>query len=163
MSAQRWLVLLRHAHAEAGGVEQPDEERPLSALGEAEADAAAEFLASATGLPPLGKVVFSPTRRTRQTSERVLARLGAIDSRCDPRIYEASPGDLLDVLDDHAGDEAVLLVGHNPGLELLVALLCTGRSGAYRGMPPAGVAVLQVPGEGLIEPGSAELVAFWSP
>jgi len=163
MSAPRWLVLLRHAHAEASLAGQADEGRPLSALGEAEADAAATFLVLSAGLPPLGRVVCSPARRTRQTAARVLARLGDVDTRCDPRVYEASPGDLLDVLDDHASDEAMMLVGHNPGLELLVALLCTGRSGAYRGMPPAGVAVLRVPGEGPIEPGCAELVAFWSP
>lgn len=163
MSAHQWLVLLRHAHAEAGLAGQPDEARTLSVLGETEADAAGDFLASSAGLPPFGRVICSPARRTRQTAERVLARLGAIDIHCDPRVYEASPGDLLDVLDDHAGEAAVLLVGHNPGLERLVALLCTGRSGGYRGMPPAGVAVLQVPGERPIEPGSAELVAFWSP
>jgi phosphohistidine phosphatase SixA len=55
----------------------------------------------------------------------------------------------------------VLLVGHNPGIERLVALLVEGRSDEFRGMPPAGLAVLHL--GGALEPGSARLGAFWSP
>lgn len=163
MSAARRLILLRHAHAETGAGDQSDAERSLSVLGEAEADAAGDYLAAYPGLGIPGRVLCSPAQRTRQTATRVLERLGYADTRIDERIYEASPGDLLDVLEDHADVETLLLVGHNPGLERLVALLCSGRSGAFRGMPPAGMALLRLPGEGQIEPGGAELSAFWSP
>ncbi len=163
MSDPRWLILLRHAHAEPAGAGQHDRDRGLSDTGEAEAEAAAGFLATLGIQPGVARVVCSPAQRTRQTAERVMARLGYVDTRYDPRIYDASPGDLLDVLDDHAEASALMLVGHNPGLEHLVALLSTGRSGECRGMPPAGVAVLRLPADAAIEPGSAELAAFWSP
>ena len=55
------------------------------------------------------------------------------------------------------------MVGHNPGLERLAALLNSGRSGDCRGMPTAAVAVLGLPLETAIEPGAARLAAFWWP
>ncbi|MCX7557509.1 histidine phosphatase family protein [Xanthomonadaceae bacterium JHOS43] len=163
MSDSRWLILLRHAHAEPADAGQHDRDRPLSDTGEAEAEAAAAFLATFGIQPGLSRVVCSPAARATETAARVLEKLGYVDTRHDPRIYEASPGDLLNVLDDHADVPTLMLVGHNPGLEHLVALLSTGRSGECRGMPPAGVAVLRLPADAAIEPGSAELAAFWSP
>lgn len=163
MSDSRWLILLRHAHAEPAAVGQHDRDRGLSDTGEAEADAAAAFLATLGIASGVARVVCSPAQRTRQTAERVMEKLGYVDTRLDPRIYEASPGDLMGVLDDHVEVPALMLVGHNPGLEHLVALLSTGRSGECRGMPPAGVAVLRLPVGATVEPGSAELAAFWSP
>ncbi len=159
MKLERRLILLRHAHALPAGPVQADRDRPLSGTGEAEADAAAAFLATHA---PFARVLCSPALRARQTAERVMAQIGYADTRHDPRIYEASAGELIEILDEH--DAApVLLVGHNPGLEQLVALLCTGRSGEYRGMPPAGIAVLDLPAEAALEPGTARLDAFWSP
>ena len=163
MSEPRWLILLRHAHAEPAGAGQHDRERILSDTGEAEADAAAVFLATLGIAPGVTRVVCSPAQRTLQTAERVMAKLGYVDTRVDARIYEASPGDLMGVLDDHTDAHALMLVGHNPGLEHLVALLSTGRSGECRGMPPAGVAVLRLSADASTEPGSAELATFWSP
>jgi phosphohistidine phosphatase SixA len=68
---------------------------------------------------------------------------------------------LLALLDQHADARCVLLVGHNPGIERLVALMVDGRSDEFRGMPPAGLAVLHL--QGALEPGNARLDAFWSP
>ncbi len=163
MNATRYLVLTRHAAAETGAIGHADQERSLSALGEAEADAAAEFLAGIAGLPALQRVLSSPAKRTRQTVERILVRLGYLDTRFDERIYEATPGTLLDVLDEHSDVQSVMLVGHNPGMEMAVALLCSGRSDAYRGMPPGSIAIMRVDAGISLEPGCAELVAFWSP
>jgi phosphohistidine phosphatase SixA len=56
-----------------------------------------------------------------------------------------------------------LLVGHNPGLERLAALMHSGQSGDYRGMPTSSVVVLKLPMEATIEPGIATLSAFWWP
>ena len=154
------LILLRHAHAEPQSGGGGDAERPLSLRGEAEADAAAAWLA-AHGLPD--RVVVSPARRARDTAQRVLAQAGYVDTREDPRIYEATPGTLLDVIADHRDCERLMLVGHNPGFESVAALLATGQSGDHRGMPPAGIAVLALPREGALEPGGARLITFWSP
>ena len=154
------LILLRHAHAEPQRDGGSDAERPLSLRGEAEADAASAWLKQ-HGLPD--RVVTSPAERARATAQRVLAGTGYTDTREDARIYEATPGTLLDVLGEHRDCTRLMLVGHNPGFESVAALLATGQSGDHRGMPPAGIAVLAVPREGDLEPGCARLITFWSP
>lgn len=153
------LILLRHAHASNAATEQADADRALSLTGEAEAEAAAAWLKSSGARPQ--RILCSPSARTRQTLERVLARLEFADTRYEPSIYEATAGDLMGLLEQHKDAGQVLLVGHNPGIETLVALLATGQSGEFRGMPPAGIAWLELAGD--IEPGAGSLRAFWSP
>ena len=45
----------------------------------------------------------------------------------------------------------------------LAALMHSGQSGDYRGMPPGSVAVLRFPLDATVEPGVASLAAFWWP
>lgn len=156
------LILLRHAHAEAAATGQADLDRPLSAHGQAEAEAAGRWLREHHLLPD--RVLCSPARRTRETLEAVLAQTGYVEQRLDERIYEATPGGLIDLAEPHVAEvERLLVVGHNPGLEALVALLNSGRSGEYRGMPPAGIAVLSLAPGSPLEPGTARLGQFWWP
>ena len=157
----RQVILLRHAHAEPASPGQADIDRPLSPQGLAEAEAAGRWLAE-HGLVP-DRVLCSPARRTRETLEAVMAVTGYAEQRLEEGIYEATPGTLIGLLQDHREVERLLLVGHNPGLERLVALLNSGRSDEYRGMPTAAVAVLAVPVQADIEPGIAGLTAFWWP
>ncbi|MCM2337941.1 MAG: histidine phosphatase family protein [Lysobacter sp.] len=157
----RELILLRHAHAETASAGQADLDRPLSAEGLAEAEAAGRWLAEHRLIPDC--VLCSPARRTRETLETVLDVIGYIDQRIEPAIYEATPGTLIALADANVDVGRLMLVGHNPGLERLAALLHSGQSGDYRGMPPAGIAVLNVPVETALEPGIAQLSAFWWP
>jgi len=157
----RDLILLRHAHAEPAQPGQSDADRPLSARGQAEAEAAAQWL-KAHGASPT-RVLCSPARRTRETLERVLEALGYAEVRYEPRIYDAAPGTLMAVLDEHADVDRVLMVGHNPGFEQVVALLHSGISGDARGMPTAGIARLSLPAGAALEPGIGTLTQFWWP
>ncbi len=157
----RELILLRHAHAEPAAPGLDDIDRPLSLRGQAEAEAAGRWLRD-QGLAP-DRVICSPARRTRETIEQVLGVLGFVEVRQDPRVYDATPGTLMQVADDHRELARVLLVGHNPGFEQMAALLCSGQSGEFRGMPAGAVAVLRLPAEAALEPGIAELTAFWWP
>jgi len=157
----RELILLRHAHAEPASAGQADLDRPLSPEGLAEAEAAGRWLAEHKLVPDC--VLCSPSRRTRQTLEAVLAAVGYVDQRLDERIYDATPGTLAEVVDEHRQTDRLLLVGHNPGLEHLAALMHSGQSGDFRGMPPGGVVVLSLPAGAAIEPGVASLSAFWWP
>lgn len=157
----RELILLRHAHADPALPGQPDMDRPLSAEGLAEAEAAGRWLRD-RGLVP-DCVLCSPARRTRETLEAVLGIVGYVDQRLEPAIYEATSGTLATLADEHCEVGRLLLVGHNPGLERLAALLHSGQTGEYRGMPPAGIAVLDLRDAAQIEPGAAELSAFWWP
>ena len=157
----RELVLLRHAHAESAAPGQDDFDRPLSREGLAEAEAAGQWLRKQSWTPDL--VVCSPARRTRETLEQVLLATGYVEQRQDERIYGATSGMLMHVADEHQELGRVLLIGHNPGLEQLMALLTSGQSGDGRGMPAAGIAVLRLPEAAALEPGIAELAAFWWP
>ncbi|MDH5833359.1 SixA phosphatase family protein [Luteimonas kalidii] len=157
----RELILLRHAHAEPSLPGQADFDRPLSAEGLAEADAVATWLRDKALVPD--RVLCSPARRTRETLDAVMEVVGSLDKRLEQLIYEAMPGTLAGLIDGHRDCDRLMLVGHNPGLERLVALLHSGQSGDYRGMPPAAVAVLSLPADAAIEPGIATLSAFWWP
>jgi phosphohistidine phosphatase len=157
----RELILLRHAHAEAAAAGQDDADRPLSRQGQAEAEAAGQWLKANHFLPD--RVVCSNARRARETLEQVLSVIGYVEQRQEPRIYNATPGDLMAVADEHKDLSRVLLVGHNPGFEQLAALLSSGQSGDFRGMPAGGIAVLKLPVHADLEPGIAELASFWWP
>ena len=157
----RELILLRHAHAEPASAGQADLDRPLSAEGLAEAEAAGRWLGQQKLVPDC--VLCSPARRARETLEAVLAAIGYVDQRIEPSIYEATPGTLIALADTHRDVGRLMLVGHNPGFEQLTALMHSGQSSDYRGMPPGGVAVLHVPADAAIEPGVARLDAFWWP
>lgn len=157
----RTLILLRHAHAEPASSDQADLDRPLSAEGLAEAEAAGRWL-SEQGLVP-DRVLCSPARRTRETLESVMGTIGFVEQRLVEQIYEATPGTLAALVDEHREAERLLLVGHNPGLERLAALMHSGQSGDYRGMPPGGIVVLDFEAEATVEPGVARLSAFWWP
>jgi len=157
----RELILLRHAHAEGAVAGQDDAGRPLSPEGRAEAEAAGRWLKEHGHAPE--RVLVSPSRRTKETLEQVLSVLGYVEQREDRRIYEATPGTLMQVADEHRDIGRVLIVGHNPGLEQMAALLASGQSGEFRGMPAGGVAVLRMPADAALEPGVAQLAAFWWP
>lgn len=156
----RKLILLRHAHAESAAAGQDDPARTLSALGQQEAAAAGDWLRQ-QGIQP-DRVLCSTAARTRQTLQG-LGNIGSPELHEDASIYEASPGTLIALADAHRDASCLLMVGHNPGLEQLVALMHSGQTGDYRGMPPAAVAVLELPATAAIEPGVAALSAFWWP
>ncbi|MBB3226432.1 phosphohistidine phosphatase SixA [Luteibacter sp. Sphag1AF] len=151
------LILLRHAEAEPPEGKD-DRSRKLTEHGKKEARAAHDWLVKHH--VQIDRVLCSPATRTRETA--ILA-LPHSEAELVDDIYDATPGDLMAVLDKHHGVGRVVLVGHNPGIEQLVALLVDGRSEDYRGMPPGGLARLTIHKKGSIEPGVATLDAFWSP
>jgi phosphohistidine phosphatase len=151
------LILLRHAEASPNDKDgKDDRERKLTVHGQNEARAAGEWLAS-HGIH-YDRVLCSPSERTKETAALAL---GQIEPTYDDTIYDATVGELYDLLDKQSDVERVVLVGHNPGIEQLVAFLVEGRSEDFRGMPPGGMARLVF--DGSLEPGKAKLETFWSP
>ncbi|WP_428962722.1 SixA phosphatase family protein [Micromonospora fluostatini] len=132
----RTLILLRHAKAEPPG-EIPDVDRPLTARGYTDAQAAGAWLARHGYLPDV--VLCSPARRTRETWHGVAAGMtgsppegGPAGSapvvRYEPGIYEALPEGLLALVRTVSPEaRTVLLVAHNPGVSLLSNLLDRAR------------------------------------
>ena len=141
MAGTRTLVVLRHAKS-AWPEGTPDAQRPLAERGRRDAPAAGRWLRKHIG--DIDLVVCSSALRARQTWELVAGKLKAVPAfREDERVYEASAETLVKVARE-LPDEArtVVVVGHNPGLEDVVALL----SGQHRELKTSTIAVLQ--GEG---------------
>ena len=123
------LHLLRHAKSERDAATE-DHERKLSRRGREAAQRVGESLPAALGA--LDLVLCSPSRRTRETAELVLAGFAA-----PPRIlyeeglYLAGRAGLLRRLQRlEESADTVLLIGHNPGLhELALALAAPGSPG----------------------------------
>jgi phosphohistidine phosphatase len=157
---RRTLVILRHAKADRpGGV--PDIERPLTSRGHADAAVAGAWLATRGYRPDL--VLCSPSRRTRQTWHGVAVALKGEPPvvRYENVLYEDGPGHLLDLVRG-AGSEfgTVLVVGHNPTVSLLSAVLDPAEGHDSDGLRTSGIAVHQWDGTwSTCEPGTARLIA----
>lgn len=105
----------------------PDFERPLNERGKRAAPLIGRFMRERKLKPDL--IVCSPAKRTRETIALVLEAAGIKSPlRYDERIYEASMGNLLEIISGLEDDKTeVMLVGHNPGFENLLERL-TGES-----------------------------------
>ncbi|HEX7296895.1 MAG TPA: histidine phosphatase family protein [Pyrinomonadaceae bacterium] len=126
----RTLYLLRHAKSSWKETNLADFDRPLSGRGRRATDTVGSFLKDEQ--ITLDLVVSSPAVRARQTIELVLrAAKMKPELRFDERIYEATAARLLEVVSQLENDhKAVLLVGHNPGMQELLLLL-TGQNEEY--------------------------------
>ncbi|MCB1956397.1 MAG: histidine phosphatase family protein [Rhodocyclaceae bacterium] len=111
------LILWRHAEAIDG---IPDFDRPLSERGQQQARRVAKWLDK--NRPRRLRVIASPTVRTRMTAEAFTSEF-EVDDRL------ATQGGVTDILSaagwpDESG--AVLVVGHQPTLGRVAALLLAG-------------------------------------
>ena len=117
------LYLLRHAKSSWDYASQQDFDRPLANRGRKAARLIGEFIEE-KGID-FDLVLVSTAARTRETIALIRERAKfAGEVRYDERIYEATASQLLQIIaqiDDVR--ESVLLVGHNPGIEELLALL----------------------------------------
>lgn len=143
---ERTLVLLRHAKAE-GSTGGPDEQRPLSTRGHADAAAAGAWLRR-NGLRP-DLVLCSPAKRTRQTWHGVAVALADGSEavvRYEQDLYEGGPTELLSHIQRIDPDVGtLLLVGHNPSISLLSALLDPDGQADSDGLRTSGLAVHRAP------------------
>jgi phosphohistidine phosphatase len=132
----RFLYLLRHAKSSWNDASLSDFERPLKTRGREAAEQVGLFLVSKKA--DISALIVSPALRTRQTIEIVLreARVG-VEPHFDQRIYEASLSTLLQIVTEIDDDkQSAMLVGHNPGMEELLAFL----THETRHMPTAALA-----------------------
>ena len=143
------LWLMRHAKSDRDAPFS-DFDRPLAARGERDARAMGEWLARQTAPPEM--ILASPARRARETAARVAAAWGVPRERIDDReaLYLADRDTLAHLIGEGLGDgqRSLLLVGHNPGLDELVAWLADtppGRTRSGKLMTTAAVAAFTVP------------------
>lgn len=114
------LILWRHAEAEPGEPGEPDSARQLTAKGQKQAAKMAEWLDSM--LPSGCRILVSPAVRTTQTA----AALGRKFKLCAELELGTSAEKILAAANWPQGREPVLIVGHQPSLGQLAALLLTG-------------------------------------
>ena len=115
------LYLLRHADAvDPGEWTDADTTRPLTATGERQAEALADFLATRRFLP--AAIVSSPKVRAAATAELVARALG-LNVMLDDRLGERLDLRRLEAILDSVPGRRVLLVGHDPDLSDLAATL----------------------------------------
>lgn len=128
------LMLFRHAHADRpDGV--VDHERPLSETGRPQARRMGVYIGTNALVPEFA--IVSTSRRTQETWS-MAAEAGGLSAPHvnEPRVYESSAGDLLEVVREQSGHRSIMLVGHNPGMERLAAWLIGDGE-------PAALALLQ--------------------
>jgi phosphohistidine phosphatase len=119
---------VRHAKSDWSDDFANDFDRPLAKRGKKSFSRITDWLISQHIKPDL--LISSPAQRARQTSEAIIRKLHIPGQNIsfDKRLYLAATDTLLEILVEAAHlpahPESVMLVGHNPGLEDLVTLLC---------------------------------------
>ncbi|WP_030691682.1 histidine phosphatase family protein [Streptomyces globisporus] len=164
----RSIVLLRHAKADWN--DGPDHERPLAERGRKDAPVAGRRLAD-SGIA-FDLALCSTAVRTRETWKLAVHELPARPRTVyEERIYEASLGELIAVVNDTPDTvNNLLLIGHNPGMHALADALAGESEGDLlprmnrSGFPTSAFAVITFDGTWKsVEHGVGRLVDFWAP
>jgi phosphohistidine phosphatase len=114
------LILWRHAEAEEGDATIPDHKRRLTARGEKQAKQVARWLRQ--HLPRKRRVLTSPAERVQQTAHAL-----ELAYEIEPKLgIGASVSDVLTVADWPRQNGAVLVIGHQPALGRVAAVLLGG-------------------------------------
>jgi phosphohistidine phosphatase len=156
------LLLLRHAKSSWKDESGTDFDRPLNERGKRDAPAVGHVLRERNLRPDL--VICSSAKRARKTAVKALEASGyEVELRLLEDLYLASPEayfkEIAKVSDTLS---CVMCVGHNPGLEELVAQL-TSR---HQALPTAALAHIEVAIEFWREINShskGKLVSLWRP
>ena len=164
------LTLLRHAKSSWDDPSLDDFNRPLNARGWKAARRMGRELKH-RGMR-FDLVLASTAARVRETIDGLEEKFefGA-PIRFEPRMYGASAEALLSLVRAlPESSHAPLLVGHNPGLEQLLALLARDDDGALRrrvasNYPTGALAVVELPAHDWtkVKPGSGQIVELILP
>ncbi len=117
------LYLLRHAKSSWSDPAPPDLDRPLNDRGRRAASLMGIYMRREGLVPQL--ILSSTARRTIETLEIIAAALGGeVPTQKLPTLYLADADGVLKVIrKTPAAIDAVLVIGHNPGLHELARLL----------------------------------------
>ena len=116
------LILWRHADAAPGS---RDLERKLTAKGRKQAERVGAWLIAR--LPGSYAVLASPARRTRETADALGVRYRIVEALAPG----AAPADILEACGWPSHKSAVVVVGHQPDLGRVAALLVAGAEGEW--------------------------------
>lgn len=160
--ANKQLLLLRHAKSDWGSGVHGDFVRPLSARGKRDAPRMGRWLAQNGGLPDC--IVASPSARTTETIELLCAGFGAYLSKnlqddmhaiteraidkviYDSQLYHGDAAHIHEIATEQLRSfNRVLIVAHNPGMELALLRYCPDAQPFADGkfMPTCALAVIE--------------------
>ena len=156
------LLVLRHAKSSWNDPELDDHERPLNDRGRRDGPRMGELVREYGLIPDV--VISSDAVRAQLTAEAVAeAARYAGEILLDPRLYLASPADIVSLLRTVRENAAtVMIIGHNPGFEELVEQL----TGERRDLPTAALAhiVLEIDQWRDLKPSTrGTLLGHWRP
>jgi phosphohistidine phosphatase len=169
------LFLLRHAKSDrAAGKHMQDFDRPLNERGRAAAPRIGVYMKEKGYVPQL--VLSSSAARTQETRDLVVPFFSpAPKVRNTKALYLAEWSTILKTVREvPQGTDAVLVIGHNPGIERLAVALALKPAGAAERAraeklaekyPTAALAVFDLDGSdwSSLKPGSARLLDFIRP
>jgi len=156
------LLLMRHAKSSWGNSSSPDHERPLNKRGERTCRLMGSFLKENSLLPD--KIISSTALRARKTVDGLLENLSIEEQVTYTRsLYLADVETMLEQLQSLSNDvDMAMLVGHNPGMEEFLCVMCDEREH----MPTAAIAEIEFDishWQELNENTSAHLKNLWKP
>jgi len=163
----RELLIFRHGKSDWNTGAENDYERPLAKRGRKAIKRMARWMRG-QGLMP-DHIVSSTAERARQTTLRFCRHAEVPESvvRWREELYLADLTTLLEVLAGCDTSGRCMIVGHNPGLEDLLAYLSGSAVGDSANSPPlptAALARLSMPDDGShLERGCGELIAVTRP
>jgi phosphohistidine phosphatase len=156
------LLLMRHAKSSWGNPSLSDHERPLNKRGERACRLMGSFLNEAGLIPD--EVISSTAVRTKETVTGLLETLSIEGEVIYTRdLYHADVDTMLEhllTLPDEI--ELVMLVGHNPGMDDFLNLICDEQDH----MPTAAIAEIEFDAahwHELSDQTPAELKNLWKP
>ena len=162
------LGLLRHAKSDWDDASLADFDRPLAPRGRKAAPAMGRQFRE-LGLA-YDVALVSPARRAADTFALAREAWGIeLEVRVEPRLYHASPPQMLRLIGGIPPDVGrLLIVGHNPGLHELGLHLTRGDKSAERSalalkLPTGALVEIQLPCEQWSEPDEGEIVRFLRP
>jgi len=126
---------MRHAKSSWEFTNLSDHDRPLNKRGIRDSPKVAKFLSNLGWIPD--RILVSSSRRTIETMEGLATVFGEIPYEVRPGIYHASLPDLVEEL-GIPEKGTTMIIGHNPGSELLVQYL----SKTWQEMPTATAVLL---------------------
>ena len=132
----RRLIVMRHAKSSWKDPNLDDHERPLNKRGRGDAPMVADAIFDRGWIPDL--ILVSSSKRTLQTLEGMSHRMGKASFEVRSGIYHATVIDLMEELEDMLDNGTTMIIGHNPGSEILVNHL----SGEWHTMPTATAVLL---------------------
>ena len=113
------ITLFRHGKAEDPSTTKADFDRVLAARGRRDSDRMGRFIRDDDMVPQL--VIVSDALRTRETHHLASAHWPEIPVEFLASIYEASATTVINAIEASAADyEHVMIIGHNPGLVVLL-------------------------------------------